>query len=62
VDLPSYKGIKPPYDRWEHVADVCRLLANDVFAMGMDRALPLSLDGYADPAKLRGGRSQGSKE
>lgn len=57
VDLASYKGTKPPYDRWEHVEAVCRQLAEEVFAMEMDRGLPSSVEGYADPAKLRGGRS-----
>jgi len=57
VDLASYKGIKPPYDRWEHVADVCRQIANEMFLMEMDRGLPTTLDGYADPTKLRGGRT-----
>ena len=55
VDLSSYRGIKPPYDKWEHVANVCQQIANEVFALEMDRALPTSLDGYADPTKLRGG-------
>jgi hypothetical protein len=55
VDLSSYRGIKPPYDRWEHVAEVCRQLADEVFQMEMERGLPTTLDGYADPTKLRGG-------
>ena len=55
VDLSSYRGIQPPYDEWEHVAHVCRQLADEMLALEMDRALPANLDGYADPAKLRGG-------
>lgn len=28
VDLAEYKGVKPPFDRWEHVADVCGKLSD----------------------------------
>ena len=59
VDLSSYRGIQPPYDEWEHVAHVCRQLADEMLALEMDRALPANLHGYADPAKLRGGGFRG---
>jgi hypothetical protein len=28
VDLAQYKGVRPPFDRWEHVADVCGKLSD----------------------------------
>ncbi|MBF0555509.1 MAG: hypothetical protein HQK96_13290 [Nitrospirae bacterium] len=28
VDLAEYKGVRPPFDRWEHVADVCGKLSD----------------------------------
>lgn len=28
VDLAEYKGVHPPFDRWEHVADVCGKLSD----------------------------------
>jgi hypothetical protein len=28
VDLAEYKGVHPPFDRWEHVADMCGKLSD----------------------------------
>lgn len=28
VDLAEYKGVQPPFDRWEHVAEVCGQLSD----------------------------------
>lgn len=28
IDLAEYKGVHPPFDRWEHVADVCGKLSD----------------------------------
>jgi len=28
VDLAEYKGVKPPFDRWEHVVSVCGALSD----------------------------------
>ncbi len=29
VDLTTYKGIQPPWNHWDHVAEQCRLLGNE---------------------------------
>jgi len=28
VDLAEYKGVKPPFDRWSHVAEICGTLSD----------------------------------
>lgn len=44
VDVSSYRGIVPPYDRWELVAGICRALGRRVLLREMERDLPQSLD------------------
>ena len=53
VDLSSYRGIRPPYDAWEYVRRICQMASRQSLVLELERDLPSTLDGYADPTKLQ---------
>lgn len=55
VALPDYKGIRPPYDEWAHVAATVRRISQDLLLREMEGQLPCRLnESHVDPAKQRG--------
>ena len=61
VDLAEYKGVRPPFDRWSHVAEVCGGLSNYLvhkFAAEL-RADPKAQAARADLDAWREARARG---
>jgi hypothetical protein len=61
VDLAEYKGVRPPFDRWEHVAETCACLSDH---LAVRFAAVLSADPDAQAARddleaWRAARSRG---
>ena len=61
-DLSEYKGVRPPFDRWSHVADVCGKLFDQLLEACM-RALRGDASAAAQQARtrIRAATSQGSR-
>ena len=61
VDLAEYKGVRPPFDRWSHVAEVCAALSDHLlhqFAAELS-ADPGALAARADLDAWREARAHG---
>jgi hypothetical protein len=52
VDLAEYKGVRPPFDQWNHVADVCGMLSDWLLEACL-RALLADASPAADQALTR---------
>lgn len=52
VALSEYKGVRPPFDRWEHVADVCGKLS-DWLLTGCEKLFHVDTSPAAQQAKTQ---------
>jgi hypothetical protein len=63
ANLAEYKGVKPPFDRWQHVADICGALSADLLnrfvAEWAAEASPEAAVAQVDIAAWRDGRALG---
>jgi hypothetical protein len=63
VDLAEYKGVRPPFDHWSHVVDVCgvlsdRLVDRCIHALQTDTS-PAAQEARSRIDTWRGGRAAG---
>jgi hypothetical protein len=52
VDLTEYKGVRPPFDRWTHVAEICGMLSDRLLAR-CAQALQADVSPTAQAARAR---------
>ena len=44
VDFAAYKGLRPPFTDWHHVAETCRCLGRALIKLELNDSLPADLD------------------
>jgi hypothetical protein len=52
LDLSEYKGVRPPFDHWSHVAEICGRLSDQLLTACM-QALPADTSTAAQEAQAR---------